>query len=190
MSPSMSPYIQLGVSGSAVSSPSRVWGRALAEIEFCEFCPQNLTLGGDNINFVPPPHPPPKKSRGGDTTESGGTCGPDIRSCSFFKRASVLSTQKLRASYSCLLSLHILSCRSCVVDVLNAAREAAIWELEERHFKDKAHLARRQLRDLYFLKRHQLITRHDKVCRCRSPVVPANRADKRWTAGRHHSTPV
>jgi len=44
-----------------------------------------------------------------------------------------------------------------------AAREAAIWELEEQHLKDKAQLARRQLRDLYFLKRHQMITRHEKV---------------------------
>ena len=44
-----------------------------------------------------------------------------------------------------------------------AAREAAIWELEEQHLKDKAQLAQRQLRDLYFLKRHQMITRHEKV---------------------------
>jgi len=46
---------------------------------------------------------------------------------------------------------------------MNVAREAAIWELEEQHLKDKAQLARRQLKDLYFLKRHQMITRHEKV---------------------------
>ena len=45
----------------------------------------------------------------------------------------------------------------------DAAREAAIWELEEQHLKDKAHLAQRQLKDLHFLKRHQMITRHEKV---------------------------
>jgi len=49
---------------------------------------------------------------------------------------------------------------------LSAAREAAIWELEEQHLKDKAQLARRQLKDLYFLKRHQMITRHEKVRTC------------------------
>ena len=45
----------------------------------------------------------------------------------------------------------------------DAAREAAIWELEEQHLKDKAQLARRQLKELYLLKRHQMITRHEKV---------------------------
>jgi len=49
---------------------------------------------------------------------------------------------------------------------MSAAREAAIWELEEQHLKDKAQLARRQLKDLYFLKRHQMITRHEKVRTC------------------------
>jgi len=48
----------------------------------------------------------------------------------------------------------------------DTAREAAIWELEEQHLKDKAQLAQRQLKDLYFLKRHQMITRHEKVCIC------------------------
>jgi len=46
---------------------------------------------------------------------------------------------------------------------LNVAREAAIWELEEQHLKDKAQLARRQLKDLYFIKRYQMINRHEKV---------------------------
>jgi len=47
--------------------------------------------------------------------------------------------------------------------LLNVAREAAIWELEEQHLKDKAQLARRQLKDLYFIKRYQMINRHEKV---------------------------
>ena len=46
---------------------------------------------------------------------------------------------------------------SCV-----AAREAAIWELEEKQLQEKHQLASRQLKDLFFLKRHQMLTRHDK----------------------------
>jgi len=47
--------------------------------------------------------------------------------------------------------------------MLHTAREAAIWALEEQHLKDKAGLARCQLKDLYFLKRNQMITRYEKV---------------------------
>jgi STE20-like kinase len=46
---------------------------------------------------------------------------------------------------------------------MRAAREAAIWELEEEHLNEKTNLARRQLKDLFFLKRHQMMTRHGKV---------------------------
>jgi len=35
--------------GSAVSSPSGVWGGAPAEIEFGAFSPQNMTSGGNNF---------------------------------------------------------------------------------------------------------------------------------------------
>ncbi|XP_064631284.1 serine/threonine-protein kinase 10-like isoform X4 [Lineus longissimus] len=42
------------------------------------------------------------------------------------------------------------------------AREAAIWEMEERHQHEKHQLAKRQLKDMFFLKRHQMLTRHDK----------------------------
>ena len=47
--------------------------------------------------------------------------------------------------------------------LMRAAREAAIWELEEEHLNEKTNLARRQLKDLFFLKRHQMMTRHGKV---------------------------
>ena len=43
------------------------------------------------------------------------------------------------------------------------AREAAIWELEERQLHEKHQLAKRQLKDLFFLKRHQMLNRHEKV---------------------------
>ena len=43
-----------------------------------------------------------------------------------------------------------------------AAREAAIWELEEKQLLEKHQLATRQLKDLFFLKRHQMLTRHEK----------------------------
>lgn len=44
------------------------------------------------------------------------------------------------------------------------AREAAIWELEERHIYDKNNLLKKQLNDSFFLQRHQMLVRHEKVC--------------------------
>ncbi|KAL1122503.1 hypothetical protein AAG570_002834 [Ranatra chinensis] len=41
-------------------------------------------------------------------------------------------------------------------------REAAIWELEERQIHEKQQLAKRQLKDGFFLQRHQMLIRHDK----------------------------
>ncbi|MEE6485877.1 hypothetical protein FKM82_014441 [Ascaphus truei] len=45
---------------------------------------------------------------------------------------------------------------------LMRAREAAIWELEERHLQEKHQLLKQQLKDQYFMQRHQLLKRHDK----------------------------
>lgn len=42
-------------------------------------------------------------------------------------------------------------------------REAAIWELEERHLQEKHQLLKQQLKDQYFMQRHQLLKRHEKV---------------------------
>ena len=42
------------------------------------------------------------------------------------------------------------------------AREAALWELEERHLHDKHQLAKRQLKDIFFMQRHQMLVRHEK----------------------------
>ena len=46
---------------------------------------------------------------------------------------------------------------------LMRAKEAAIWELEERHLHDKHQLQKRQLKDSFFLQRHQMLVRHEKV---------------------------
>uniref|UniRef100_A0A7N8YJV3 non-specific serine/threonine protein kinase n=1 Tax=Mastacembelus armatus TaxID=205130 RepID=A0A7N8YJV3_9TELE len=45
---------------------------------------------------------------------------------------------------------------------LHAAREAAMWELEERHLQEKHQLFKQQLKDQYFMQRHQLLKRHEK----------------------------
>ncbi|KAA0192331.1 hypothetical protein HAZT_HAZT004429, partial [Hyalella azteca] len=42
------------------------------------------------------------------------------------------------------------------------AREAALWELEERHLHERHQLAKRQLKDIFFLQRHQMLLRHEK----------------------------
>lgn len=36
------------------------------------------------------------------------------------------------------------------------ARESALWELEERQIHEKQQLAKRQLKDGFFLQRHQV----------------------------------
>lgn len=42
------------------------------------------------------------------------------------------------------------------------AREAAMWELEERQLQEKHQLLKQQLKDQYFMQRHQLLKRHEK----------------------------
>ncbi|XP_053548408.1 STE20-like serine/threonine-protein kinase isoform X2 [Bombina bombina] len=45
---------------------------------------------------------------------------------------------------------------------LMRAKEAAIWEVEERHLQEKHQLLKQQLKDQYFMQRHQLLKRHEK----------------------------
>ncbi|XP_004701350.1 STE20-like serine/threonine-protein kinase [Echinops telfairi] len=45
---------------------------------------------------------------------------------------------------------------------LMRAREAATWELEERHLQEKHQMLKQQLKDQYFMQRHQLLKRHEK----------------------------
>lgn len=42
------------------------------------------------------------------------------------------------------------------------AREAMLWELEEKQIREKHQLARRHVKDMCFMQRHQMINRHDK----------------------------
>lgn len=49
------------------------------------------------------------------------------------------------------------------VSSLFVAREAAMWELEERHLQEKHQQLKQQLKDQYFMQRHQLLKRHEKV---------------------------
>lgn len=45
---------------------------------------------------------------------------------------------------------------------LMRGREAAIWELEEKQIHEKHQLSKRQLKDIFFLQRHQMLVRHEK----------------------------
>lgn len=41
-------------------------------------------------------------------------------------------------------------------------REAMMWELEEKHIHEKHQLSKRQVKELCFMQRHQMIIRHEK----------------------------
>ncbi|XP_060053137.1 serine/threonine-protein kinase 10 isoform X2 [Erinaceus europaeus] len=41
-------------------------------------------------------------------------------------------------------------------------REAALWEMEERHLQERHQLVKQQLKDQYFLQRHELVRKHEK----------------------------
>lgn len=43
-------------------------------------------------------------------------------------------------------------------------REAAIWEMEERQLHERHQLAKRQLKDLFFLQRHQMLASPQNLC--------------------------
>lgn len=45
---------------------------------------------------------------------------------------------------------------------LARTREAALWEVEEKQIHEKHQLVKRQLKDIFFLQRHQMLIRHDK----------------------------
>lgn len=42
-------------------------------------------------------------------------------------------------------------------------RESTIWDLEEKNLHERHQLLKQQLKDLFFLQRHQLMKKHDKV---------------------------
>ncbi|XP_072534290.1 STE20-like serine/threonine-protein kinase isoform X2 [Salminus brasiliensis] len=76
--------------------------------------------------------------------------------------------QELDAALKKIIQQHKLEIATIERDCLNhkqqlmRAREAAMWELEERHLQEKHQLLKQQLKDQYFMQRHQLLKRHDK----------------------------
>lgn len=49
-----------------------------------------------------------------------------------------------------------------------------MWELEERHLQEKHQQLKQQLKDQYFLQRHQLLKRHEKVSVAKRAVSSDN----------------
>lgn len=47
--------------------------------------------------------------------------------------------------------------------VSSADREAALWEMEEHQLQERHQLVKQQLKDQYFLQRHELLRKHEKV---------------------------
>ncbi|XP_033881087.3 STE20-like serine/threonine-protein kinase isoform X2 [Acipenser ruthenus] len=76
--------------------------------------------------------------------------------------------QELDSALKKIIQQHKLEIATIERDCLNhkqqlmRAREAAIWELEERHLQEKHQLLKQQLKDQYFMQRHQLLKRHEK----------------------------
>ncbi|XP_067374623.1 STE20-like serine/threonine-protein kinase isoform X2 [Channa argus] len=76
--------------------------------------------------------------------------------------------QDLDAALKKIIQQHKLEIATIERDCLNhkqqlmRAREAALWELEERHLQEKHQQLKQQLKDQYFLQRHQLLKRHEK----------------------------
>lgn len=62
------------------------------------------------------------------------------------------------SKHACTCFFSLVCAHMCFV-----AREAAMWELEERHLQEKHQLLKQQLKDQYFMQRHQLLKRHEKV---------------------------
>ncbi|XP_062865416.1 STE20-like kinase b [Trichomycterus rosablanca] len=75
---------------------------------------------------------------------------------------------ELDSSLKKIIQQHKLELATVERDCLNhkqqllRAREAAMWELEERHLQEKHQLHKQQLKDQYFMQRHQLLKRHEK----------------------------
>ncbi|XP_049593018.1 STE20-like serine/threonine-protein kinase isoform X4 [Syngnathus scovelli] len=76
--------------------------------------------------------------------------------------------QELDGELKKIIQQHKVEIATIEKDCLNhkqqmmRAREAAMWELEERHLQEKHQQLKQQLKDQYFLQRHQLLKRHEK----------------------------
>lgn len=51
-------------------------------------------------------------------------------------------------------------------------RESTIWDMEENHLQERHQLLKQQLKDLFFLQRHQLVKKHEKVDLCKIIAHP------------------
>uniref|UniRef100_A0A674D060 non-specific serine/threonine protein kinase n=1 Tax=Salmo trutta TaxID=8032 RepID=A0A674D060_SALTR len=83
-------------------------------------------------------------------------------------REEVKQQQELDCALKKIIQQHKHELATIERDCLNhkqqllRAREAAMWELEERHLQEKHQLFKQQLKDQYFMQRHQLLKRHEK----------------------------
>uniref|UniRef100_A0A8C4ZP62 non-specific serine/threonine protein kinase n=1 Tax=Gadus morhua TaxID=8049 RepID=A0A8C4ZP62_GADMO len=76
--------------------------------------------------------------------------------------------QELDGALKKIIQQHKMEIATIERDCLNhkqqlmRAREAAMWELEERQLQEKHQQLKQQLKDQYFMQRHQLLRRHEK----------------------------
>lgn len=63
----------------------------------------------------------------------------------------------------CLWPCALLTVWVVCVPPTPADREAALWEMEEHQLQERHQLVKQQLKDQYFLQRHDLLRKHEKV---------------------------
>lgn len=63
----------------------------------------------------------------------------------------------------CLVLSRAWSAPHRVGGVSSTDREAALWEMEEHQLQERHQLVKQQLKDQYFLQRHDLLRKHEKV---------------------------
>lgn len=71
-----------------------------------------------------------------------------------------------------------LAISSSPAGVFSIDREAALWDMEEHHLQERHQLVKQQLKDQYFLQRHELVRKHEKV-RLRTGQGTATRRPRR-----------
>lgn len=84
--------------------------------------------------------------------------------------------------------LGALAIRTSLGAVSAADREAALWEMEEHHLQERHQLVKQQLKDQYFLQRHELLRKHEKV-RLRARASRAAPGGREAAPGGREATP-
>ncbi|TSY69818.1 Serine/threonine-protein kinase 10 [Bagarius yarrelli] len=81
-----------------------------------------------------------------------------------FKKAS--EEEQFKAEQKCYLDSTLNSIitqnKVEIADTERRLKEGAIWELEEKNLHERWQLLKQQLKDQYFLQRHQLLKKHEK----------------------------